>query len=184
MSPIRIESLPSLVFVWVSDLPDTPGVDADGFGANTREYFGKLTNFSVTMNERLRVLSDRTTMDLYRMFRMYCPNSKMDFFTWSELRQLIVFRSDILCTDASQSVFSPTTITFKMDVERAIQNRSTTRSACTQRVHVLFWYGNEAISLSSQSSSVTSLLLNPSDVREVRVGAGSSAITEIMARNQ
>ncbi len=71
------------------------------------------------MNERLRVLSDRTTMDLYRMFRMYCPNkgsiemthftasfSKMDFFTWSELRQLVVFRSDILCTDASQSVFS------------------------------------------------------------------------------
>mgnify|MGYP001480651433 CR=1 FL=1 len=56
-----------------------------------------------------------------------------------------------------------------------------------KRVHTadpLFWYGNEALSLSSQSSSVTSLLLNKSDVREVRVGAGASAITEIMARNQ
>ena len=97
---------------------------------------------------------------------------------------MIVFRSDILCTSASQSVFSPTTITFKMDVQRAIQNRSNQRSKCTQRIHVLFWYGNEALSLSSQSSSVTSLLLNKSDVREVRVGAGASAITEIMARNQ
>ena len=210
LSPIRIESLPSLIFVWVSDpsVKDRLGTAANGDvqnadrhgscpGFQVREYFGKITNFSVTkgsgemihfialfMNERLRVLSDRSTMDLYRMFRMYCPNSKMDFFTWSELRQLIVFRSDILCTEASQSVFSPTTITFKMDVERQIQNRDLFSSRCTQRVHVLFWYGNEAISLSSQSSSVTSLLLNPSDVREVRVGAGSSAITEIMARNQ
>ena len=123
-------------------------------------------------------------MDLYKLFRMYCPNSKMSFRVWSQLRQVIVFRSDILCTDASQSVFSPTTITFKMEVQRAIQNRSAERSACTQRIHVLFWYGNEALSLSSQSSSVTSLLLNKSDVREVRVGAGASAITDIMARNQ
>ena len=184
MAPIRIESLPSLIFVWVSDLPDTPGTGSLDGGFQLREYFGKISNFSVTMNERLRIMSDRTNRDLYKLFRMYCPNSKMDYFTWSELRQLIVFRSDILCTSASQSVFSPTTITFKLDVSRAIQNRSAGRSACTQRVNVLFWYANEAISLSSQSSSVTSLLLNPSDVREVRVGAGSSAITEIMARNQ
>jgi hypothetical protein len=197
MAPIRIESLPSLIFVWVSDpgIKDSLGTLADGNpagagvsgscpGFHLREYFGKISNFSVTLNERLRVLSDRSNMDFYRMFRMYCPNSKMDYFTWSELRQLIVFRSDILCTDASQSVFSPTTITFKMDVQRQIQNRSQWRSKCTQRVNVLFWYANEAISLSSQSSSVTSLLLNKSDVREVRVGAGSSAITEIMARNQ
>ena len=108
----------------------------------------------------------------------------MSYDVWKTVRQMIVFRSDILCTAASQSVFAPTTITFKMDVQRQIQNRSASRSKCTQRVHVLFWYANEAISMSSQSSSVTSLLLNPSDVREVRVGAGSSAITEIMARNQ
>ena len=108
----------------------------------------------------------------------------MSFFTWSELRQINVFRSDILCTDASQSVFSPTTVTFKMDVERAIQNRSRPRSACTQRIHVLFWYGNEALSMSSQSSSVTSLLLNKSDVRTVKVGSSASAITAIMAQNQ
>ena len=182
MAPIRIESLPSLIFVWVSDPSISTQFGTPGFA--TREYFGKISNFSVTLNERLRVLSDRKDVDLYRMFRMYCPNSKMDYFTWKELRQLIVFRSDILCTDASQSVFSPTTITFKMDVQRQIQNRNVARSACKQRVNVLFWYANEAISLSSQSSSVTSLLLNKSDVREVRVGAGSSAITEIMARNQ
>ena len=182
MAPIRIESLPSLIFVWVSDLPDTPGVGCEGH--NLREYFGKISDFSVTMNEKIRIMSDRSNRDLYKLFRMYCPNSKMDWFTWSELRQLIVLRSDILCTDVSQSVFSPTNITFKMSVERAIQNRSANRSACTQRIHVLFWYGNEAISLSSQSSSVTSLLLNKSDVKQVRVGAGSSAITELMARNQ
>ena len=108
----------------------------------------------------------------------------MSYKVWSELRQIIVFRTDVLCTDAQQSVFAPTTITFKMDVERAIQNRSLTRSKCTQRINVLLWYSNEALSMSSQSSAVTSLLLNPSDVREVRVGAGSSAITEIMARAQ
>ena len=188
MAPIRIESLPSMIFVWVSDTSlqasgaKTTGTASEGF--NMREYFGIIKNFSVTLNERLRVLSDRSQMDLYRMYRMYCPNSKMSFRVWSELRQVIVFRSDILCTEASQSVFSPTTITFKLDVQRAIQNRDAQRSACTQRIHVLFWYGNEALSLSSQSSSVTSLLLNKSDVREVRVGAGASAITEIMARNQ
>ena len=130
MAPIRIESLPSLIFVWVSDpsIKDSLGTLADGNpagagvsgscpGFHLREYFGKISNFSVigiiemthfnepyTLNERLRVLSDRSNMDFYRMFRMYCPNSKMDYFTWSELRQLIVFRSDILCTDASQSV--------------------------------------------------------------------------------
>ena len=38
--------------------------------------------------------------------------------------------------------------------------------------------------MSSQSSAVTSLLLNPSDVKTVRVSAGASAITEIMAKNQ
>ena len=108
----------------------------------------------------------------------------MSYKVWRELRQLIVFRSDILCTDASQSVFSPTTITFSMDVTRAIQNRDAARSECTQRIHILFWYGNEALSMSSQSSAVTSLLLNPGDVRQVKVGAGASAITEIMARNQ
>ena len=108
----------------------------------------------------------------------------MSFFTWSELRQMIVFRSDVLCTDASQSVFSPTTVTFSMDVERAIHNRSAPRSTQTQRIHVLFWYGNEALSMSSQSSSVTSLLLNKSDVRTVKVGASASAITAIMAQNQ
>ena len=183
MAPIRIESLPSLVFVWVSDT-SIPAASGGVPGFHLREYFGKITDFSVTMNERIRIMSDRSTKDLYRLYRMYCPNSKLDFFTWSELRQLIVFRSDILCTDASQSVFAPTTITFKMSIQRAIQNRQRNRSACTQRIHVLFWYANEAVSLSSQSSSVTSLLLNPSDVRNVRVGAGSSAITELMARNQ
>ena len=180
LAPIRIESLPSMVFVWVSDV----GVGANVTGFQLREYFGKIKNFSCTLNEKLRVLSDRSDYDLYKMFRMYCVNSKMSYHVWKELRQMIVFRSDILCTSASQSVFSPTTITFKMDVQRSINNRSAARSACTQRVNVLFWYANEALSLSSQSSAVTSLLLNPGDVKQVSVGAGSSAITEIMARNQ
>ena len=182
LAPIRIESLPSLVFVWVSDAAIKDSTCCKGF--NQREYFGKIDNFSVTCNEKLRVLSDRSPYDMYKLFRMYCVNSKMSYRTWRELRQLIVFRSDILCTDASQSVFSPTTITFKMDISRAIQNRDKIRSACTQRIHVLFWYGNEALSMSSQSSAVTSLLLNPGDVKQVKVGAGASAITEIMARNQ
>ena len=186
MAPIRIESMPSLVFCWVGDtaLTDT-GTGGDLVkGFNMREYFGKISNFSCTLNERLRILSDRDTYSLYKLFRTYCPNSRMSFKIWSELRQMIVFRTDVLCTDAQQSVFSPTSITFKMDVERAIQNRSAARSKCTQRINVLLWYANEALSLSSQSSAVTSLLLNKSDVREVRVGAGASAITEIMARNQ
>jgi hypothetical protein len=186
MAPIRIESMPSMVFVWVSDtaLRDT-GTGANVVkGFNMREYFGKISNFSVTLNERLRILSDRDPYSLYKLYRVYCPNSRMSFKVWSELRQMIVFRTDVLCTSAQQSVFSPTTITFKMDVERAIQNRSTERAECSQRINVLLWYANEALSLSSQSSAVTSLLLNPSDVREVRVGAGASAITEIMARNQ
>ena len=182
LAPIRIESLPSMVMVWVSD----PAIkDSDRIlGFNQREYFGLIDSFSVTLNEKLRVLSDRSPYDLYKLFRMYCPNSKMSYKVWRELRQVIVFRSDVLCTEASQSVFSPTTITFQMAVTRAIQNRDAGRSACTQRIHILFWYGNEALSMSSQSSAVTSLLLNPGDVKTVKVGVGASAITEIMARNQ
>ena len=191
MAPIRIESLPTAIFVWCSDTSikadagvGTVGGPAPVHGFQQREYNGLLKNFSCTLNERLRVLSDRSNYDLYKMFRGYCVNSRMSYKVWRELRQIIVFRSDILCTEASQSVFAPTTITFQMDVQRSINKRDNLQSKCTQRVHVLFWYGNEALSMSSQSSAVTSLLLNPSDVKTVRVSAGASAITEIMAKNQ
>ena len=139
---------------------------------------------TIFLHFKRAVESDRSNYDLYKMFRGYCVNSRMSYKVWRELRQIIVFRSDILCTEASQSVFAPTTITFQMDVQRSINKRDNLQSKCTQRVHVLFWYGNEALSMSSQSSAVTSLLLNPSDVKTVRVSAGASAITEIMAKNQ
>ena len=108
---------------------------------------------------------------------MYAPDSKMSYTVWRELRQMILIRSDVLAVDKGQSVFNPTNITFNMRVKRAIQHRrnkaeiigATARRAVEQEVRLNFWYFNDALTLSQQAAAVTSMLLSPSDVQQLRV---------------
>ena len=90
---------------------------------------------------------------------------------------MILIRSDVLAVDKGQSVFNPTNITFNMRVKRAIQHRrnkaeiigATARRAVEQEVRLNFWYFNDALTLSQQAAAVTSMLLSPSDVQQLRV---------------
>ena len=49
-------------------------------------------------------------------------------------------------------------------------------------MHINFWYTNLAFSTSSQSASVTDLLLDKSQISRAGVTAASSVITNIMAK--
>ena len=68
-------------------------------------------------------------------------------------------------------------MSLELDVSRNIQNEVTAASSAT--CHLNFWYFNEALSLSTQSAAVTSLLLNPSQVRVARVSAEAQEIADI-----
>ena len=108
---------------------------------------------------------------------MYAPDSKMTFLTWSKLRQVILLRSDVLTLEKGQSVFNPTNLTINMKVQKAIQH---TGVAANQDVRLTFWYFNDALTLSQQSAAVTSLLLSPSDVQQLRVTPEAKEIQTLM----
>ena len=108
---------------------------------------------------------------------MYAPDSKMSYLTWSKLRQVILLRSDVLTLEKGQSVFNPTNLTINMKVNKAIQH---TGVAADQEVRLTFWYFNDAITLSQQAAAVTSMLLSPSDVQQLRVTPEAKEIQTLM----
>ena len=57
--------------------------------------------------------------------------------------------------------------------------RSDAASTSEATVHLNFWFFSEALSMSTQSAAVTSLLLNPGDVRVARVSAEAQEIADI-----
>ena len=159
---IRLDSMPSLISVHVTDGPDyklmsraastIANVAGDMAPGRYRwtEYNGKISDFSVTVNEKIAVLSDKTDFELYQLYRMYAPDSKMSFTVWRELRQLILLRSDVLAVEKGQHVFNPTNITFNMKVGKALQHIG---SACTQEVRLNFFYFSDALTLSQQAAA-------------------------------
>ena len=141
------------------------------------EYFGRISDFSLTINEKLSILSDKQPYDLYKLYKMYAPDSRMSFLTWSQLRQVILIRSDCLAIEKGQAVFSPTNLTINMNVKKAIQH---TGVAAVQEVKMTLWYFNDAITLSQQAAAVTSMLLSPSDVQTLRVSPEAQEISTLM----
>ena len=179
---IRMDSLPSLISVHVTDGPAYKKVDPDTAGWRTRryhwtEYFGKVNNFSLTINEKLSILSDKDNYDMYKLYRMYAPDSKMSYTTWRELRQVILIRSDVLAVDKGQAIYNPTNLTINLDVSKAVQHVGV---AVQQEVHLNFWYFNDALTLSQQAAAVTSLLLSPSEVQQLRVTPEAKEIQTLM----
>ena len=58
----------------------------------------------LSVNERSSLLSDKSDYDFYKLYRMYAPDSKMSYLTWSKLRQVILLRSDVLTLEKGQNV--------------------------------------------------------------------------------
>ena len=193
---IRLDALPSLISLHVTDGPEYKKISyADAVwrarGMQWTEYFAPVSDFSITINEKISVLSDKNNYDLYKMYRMYAPDSKMSYTVWRELRQLILVRSDVLAVDKGQSVFNPTNLTLNCRVGRAIHHRrddaeiaglqaNVPRRAVTQEVRLNFWYFNDALTLSQQAAAVTSMLLSPSDVQQLRVSPEAKEIQTLM----
>ena len=191
---LRVETLPSLITCHVSrteadmvlgkDGTCTPiGASPSAFvsdvaGGLQYEYFNPISTFSITLNERLKIVSDKDAYELWKLYRMYAPQSKLDFYTWQALRCVIAIRSDVLAVENGQSVFSPTSLSIELRTSKNIQ-RALDAQASTATVHLNFWYFNEALSLSTQSAAVTSLLLNPAQVRVARVSAEAQEIADI-----
>ena len=181
---IRLDAMPSLISVHVTDGPELQKLA--GSITNTgqvdraycwTEYFGRISDFSLTINEKLSILSDKQPYDLYKLYKMYAPDSRMSFLTWSQLRQVILIRSDCLALEKGQAVFSPTNLTINMNVKKAIQH---TGVAAVQEVKMTLWYFNDAITLSQQAAAVTSMLLSPSDVQTLRVSPEAQEISTLM----
>ena len=179
---IRLDSLPSLISFHVVDGPEFKKVartnaDWRGLYYHWTEYFGTMSDFNISVNERSSILSDNDNYSLYKKYRMYAPDSKMSYLTWSKLRQIILIRSDCLAIESGQSVYSPTNLTVNMKVKKAIQH---TGVACTQEVKMTLWMFNDAITLSQQAAAVTSMLLSPGDVQQLRVSPEAKEIQTLM----
>ena len=181
---IRLDSMPSLISLHVTDGPDHKRMvnDAASIDALTgryrwTEYNGRLSDVSVTVNEKIAVLSDKSDFELYQMYRMYAPDSKMSYTVWREFRQLILLRSDVLAVEKGQHVFNPTNITFNMKVGKALQHIG---KACQQEVRLNFFYFSDALTLSQQAAAVTSMLLSPSDVQQLKVTPEAREIQTLM----
>lgn len=191
---IRLETLPSLISCHISRTETEMVLGNDGTlvagytnasanasdaaGGLQYEYFNPITAFSITLNEKLKILSDKDQYELWKLYRMYSPQSKMDYWTWKTLRTIILVRSDVLAVEAGQGVFAPTSMSIDLTALKNIQ-RSDAASTSTATVHLNFWFFSEALSLSTQSAAVTSLLLNPGDVRVARVSAEAQEIADI-----
>ena len=146
--------------------------------SNWTEFFGKIEEFSITINEKLSVLSDKSNYDLYKLYRMYAPDSKMSYTVWRELRQLVLIRSDCLALEKGQGVFNPTNLTINMNIQKAIQHLG--MDNVTQEVHLNFWYFSDALTLSQQAAATTSMLLSPNEVAQLRITPESKEIQTLM----
>jgi hypothetical protein len=171
--PIRIEAMPSLITVHCSSK------EISGF--DDREYLYPIDQFSLTLNEKLNALSDRDQWDMFKLWRSY-SRSKISFEKWRDMRCILAIRGDCLALEASQSIFSPSTLVFKCRIARRIDQLGVL-TAQTARLHINFWYTNMAMSVSAQSAAVTDLLLDKSAVSRAGVTASSSVITDIMAKS-
>ena len=86
-----------------------------------------------------------------------------------------MLRSDVLAVEKGQHVFNPTNITFNMQVGKAIQHLTL---AVTQELN--FFYFSDALTLSQQAAAVTSMLLSPSDVQQLKISPEAREIQTLM----
>ena len=179
---IRLDSLSSLISVHTEDSSATK-VQDDQTATwraqfyNWVEYYAPMKDLTLTLNERLNQLADKDLRQMWQLFRTYAPDSRMDFTTWRELRQVYLVRSDVLTAEKGQSIFNPTNLSISVSVGKPLQFRG---RACTLETHVNFFYYNDSISLSQSAAASTSMLLSPSDVSTARISPESREISSLM----
>ena len=67
-----------------------------------------------------------------------------------------------------------------MNVLKALPFDEPVAIAKDMEVHVNFFYFNDALTLSQQAAAVTSMLLSPSDVQQLRISPESKEIQTLM----
>ena len=88
-----------------------------------------------------------------------------------------IIRSDVLALEKGQAVFSPTNLTISCKIKKQLKQAATD---VQQEVHLNFYYYNDALTLSQQAAAVTSMLLSPSDVQQLRVSPEAKEIQTLM----
>ena len=104
----------------------------------------------------------------------------MSYLVWRELRQVILIRSDVHAVENGQSVFNPTNMTINMNVQKSAPWTAGNVPAKEMEVHLNFFYFNDALTLSQQAAAVTSMLLSPSDVQQLRISPEAKEIQTLM----
>lgn len=112
-------------------------------------------------------MTDLTDYELYRIYKRN-TRSKYTFRQWRDCKCCYVLRASDLALETGENVYDPVTLSLEVTARNAIGDAA---AASGIRLRVLSIYTSEALSLSSQSASVTSLLLSKTDYRDIVAGS-------------
>ena len=173
---IRLESFPSLVQIWAEEDETTRAAVGPGWKAT----FCPVVDGSlrVNINERANLLSGTSNYELFKYYKRN-SNSKVDYEQWRRYRPQILLRNDML-GHTSQNVFDPCTLNLQVEFQKPRFNEHKDYTGANNLVcRMNMWYFSESLTLSSQSSAQSSLLLNIDEVRPS--GQGSAVQTSVQA---
>ena len=86
---------------------------------------------------------------------------------WNDTRCSYVLRASDLALETGENVYDPVTLSISVTAQNPIGDAA---AAQFIRLSVLSIYTSEALTLSSQSASVTSLLMSKTDYRDIVAG--------------
>ena len=158
---VRLESFPSLVQIWAEEDVTTRAAAGPGW----KPTFCPIVEGSlrVNINERANLLSGTSNYELFKYYKRN-SSSKVDYEQWSTYRPQILIRNDML-GHTSQNVFDPCTMNLQVEFKKPRFNEHKDYTGANNLVcRMNFWYFSESLTLSSQSSAQSSLLLDQSQV--------------------
>lgn len=138
----------------------------DNLGLKYRDYFCKLSGLSVTINERQKILSELTDYELYQMYRRN-TRSKYSFSQWRDLRCQYVLRASDLALETGENVYDPVTLSVEVTAQQPVGEIV---GPALYTLRLTSYYTSEALTMSSQSASVTGLLMSKTDYRDIVAG--------------
>ena len=174
---VRLDAFPVLLSVLAEKLTkDHGGNDALGRGSRFagaalanqnlkyRDYWCPLTSCDITVNEKQKLLSEKTPYEMYTMFRRN-TKSILTFRQWRDLKCQYVIRADELALESGENVYDPLNFSITVGVKEAVGEVA--GEAITYRLRVLCIYMSESLTMSQQSAASTSLLLSKTDFRDI-----------------
>jgi hypothetical protein len=164
---LRFDSFPSCLCLLVERTVKDGAADGEALRTSFHylDYFCEMSDLDITINEKAKVLSEKTDYEMYRMFRRN-TKSRITFRQWRRVRCQYVIRSDDLAI-TSENVYEPMSISIGVQAKKSINDDQAAAGQYTLRILAL--YASEALSLSQQSATVSSLLLSKSDYRDLAV---------------